>query len=182
MVKRNMDELNILAGKTVVIVEDEGITALQIRKVLLEQNMLVAAEAGTGELGLEYIMRFRPEIVTMDINLPGGIDGIELTRRITNEYPVCVIMLTAYSDDTYVDRAINAGALGYLLKPIRSIEFIALLQDAYKRFQDKISTFNPIAGIVEQADISEIKHKETGKIIHTIETGTLVRSTLNHWT
>src|SRR5581483_6962366 len=93
-----------LAGKRVVIVEDEGITVMQLRRMLVRAGMLVVGTAGNGKEGIETVLRERPDIVLMDIKMP-VMDGLEAARRILETYPVCILMLTAYSTAEYQHRA-----------------------------------------------------------------------------
>lgn len=121
-----------LAGKTAVVVEDEGVTQLQIRTALTRAGMKVLGSASDGIRGVETALSTRPDVVLMDINMPGEIDGLEATRRILAAIKTCVIVLTAY--DQYRDEARAAGAAGYLMKPIISqtlIPEVKAASDAY---------------------------------------------------
>src|SRR5689334_13608171 len=105
-----------LRGKTAVVVEDEGITQLQIRKSLTQAGMKVLGSAASGLEGVEVVLKNRPELVVMDIKMPGEIDGLEAVRRILGEYRTCVILLTAY--DTFREQARELGVTGYIVKPV----------------------------------------------------------------
>jgi len=124
-----------LAGKRVVIVEDEGITVMQLRRMLVRAGMLVVGTAGNGKEGIETVLRERPDIVLMDIKMP-VMDGLEAARRILETYPVCILMLTAYSTAEYQHRAQAIGTAGYILKPITSQTLLPELQAAYARFTE----------------------------------------------
>lgn len=91
----------VLQGKRVVIVEDEGITQMQLRSILKRAGLVVLASAVDGVEGVATTLRERPDLVLMDICMPGPFDGLEAARRILAEYHVCIVMLTAFSDAEY---------------------------------------------------------------------------------
>jgi response regulator NasT len=118
----------------VLICEDEGVTVMQLRKALVRAGYEVVGEAVEGTRAIELAKLLKPDLVLMDINMPGPIDGIGATREILQAQPVPVIMLTAYSDDTYVDAALDAGACAYLVKPITSEQLLPAIRTATSRF------------------------------------------------
>lgn len=108
---------------------------MQLRRMLAQAGMLVVGMAGNGKEGVEIVLRERPEIVLMDIRMP-VMDGLEAAQRILETYPVCILMLTAYSTEEYQRRAQETGAAGYILKPITSQTLLPELRDAYARFTE----------------------------------------------
>jgi AmiR/NasT family two-component response regulator len=124
----------VLAGKRVVVVEDEGITQMQLRRMLKNAGLTVLASAGNGEEGVETVLRERPDLVLMDICMPGPFDGLEAARRILAEYHVCLVMLTAFSDDNYRKRSAEIRTCGYVVKPITTESLIPLLEAAFRNF------------------------------------------------
>jgi response regulator NasT len=119
-----------LAGKRIVTVEDEGITQLQLRKALTVAGLIVVGQASNGEEGVELIRREKPDLVTMDINMP-IMDGLEATRRIMEHDGTCVVILTSYNDEDYRHRAEEVHACGYEVKPITSEALISALERSY---------------------------------------------------
>jgi response regulator NasT len=126
------DVVPSLAGKTAVVVEDEGITQLQLKKMLARAGMSVLGVAADGAAGVELVLRTRPEVVLMDIKMPGEIDGLEATRQILATYATCVILLTAF--DAYRDEALRSGACGYVIKPVTSQTLIPQVKAASDRY------------------------------------------------
>ena len=125
-------EIATLAGKRAVIVEDEGITQIHLRKILTRAGLQVVGYALSGAEGVETVLRLTPDIVLMDINMPGEINGLEAARQILRQYPVCVVMVTAYTDHRAEAEAM--GASGYATKPVESRTLLLELQRAWARF------------------------------------------------
>jgi two-component system, NarL family, response regulator DevR len=101
----------------VFIVDDHGVVRLGLRTLLSDQPALeVVGEADSARQALEGVARLRPDVVLMDIRMPGE-SGIEATRQIMDQFPATkVVMLTSFADDELLMRAIRAGAAGYVLK------------------------------------------------------------------
>jgi DNA-binding NarL/FixJ family response regulator len=107
---------------TAVLVDDHPVFRKGLAVLLEELDVTVVAEAPDGEAGVQAALRHRPDVVLMDIQMP-GIDGVTATRRILEEWADArVLMLTMVADDEAVFAAIQAGALGYLLKGAGSAE------------------------------------------------------------
>ena len=130
--QRNGLEETLFSGKRVVIVEDEGITQMHLRKILTRAGLLVVSYALNGAEGVATVLRERPDLVLMDINMPGEINGLEAARQILAQYHVCIVMITAYPD--HREQAEQLGACGYALKPVDSVSLLPELQRAWKRF------------------------------------------------
>ena len=125
-----------LIGKRVVIIEDEGITQMQLNRLLRQAGLEIVGVAGDGIAGTEVVLRERPDLVLMDIRMPRR-DGIEATEQILAVYPVCIVMLTAYADESLQEKARLAGASGYLIKPITGLTLIPQLLTAYQQFRNQ---------------------------------------------
>jgi len=113
----------------IVLVDDHEVVRLGI-KSLLERHphFEVVGEAGTAKEAMEQVERLLPDVVLMDIRLP-GTSGIEATEEITNSYPeIKVIMLTSYAEDDMLFSAIRAGASGYVLKQINAEDLIKAIE------------------------------------------------------
>ncbi len=118
-----------MSNMRIVLVDDHEVVRLGL-KVLLEQNehFEVVGEANNAKEAVEIAGKYRPDIVLMDIRLPGA-SGIEACEEITQLYPeVRVVMLTSYAEDEMLFSAIRAGASGYLLKQINSEDLIRSLE------------------------------------------------------
>ena len=120
------------AWTAALVVEDEGITQLQLGKILKRAGFTVVGAALNGQEGVELALREHPELVLMDVNMPGPYNGLEAARRILAEFRTCVVMLTAYVD--YADEAQKLGACGYIVKPLDEQSLLPQLRNALQRF------------------------------------------------
>jgi DNA-binding NarL/FixJ family response regulator len=109
----------------VLLVDDHEIVRLGLMTLINDQpNMQVIGEAGTAVEALKMTECLHPDVILMDIRMPGP-GGIDATRQITNRFPESkVVMLTSYSDDNLLIRAISAGAVGYVLKQVGNEELL----------------------------------------------------------
>jgi YesN/AraC family two-component response regulator len=106
-----------------------------LRRTLTQAGLRVAGAAGNGEQGIDMVLRERPDIVLMDIKMP-GMDGLEAARRILETYRVCIVIVTAYSTEEHLHQAQELGACGFILKPISGQTFVTQLQEAYFHFTE----------------------------------------------
>jgi two-component system response regulator DevR len=115
----------------VLLVDDHEVVRLGLMTLINDQaDMEVVGEAGTAAEALKAVERLRPDVVLMDIRLPGE-GGIEATQRITHSFPGSrVVILTSFADDALVVRAIQAGAAGYVLKQVGNQELLRAIQAA----------------------------------------------------
>jgi AmiR/NasT family two-component response regulator len=128
------EAVGILRGKRVVIVEDEAITQIQLRKICVSAGMQVVGLAADGEQGVRKVLELRPDMVLLDINLP-LLDGLSAAERMLKEVSACVVMLTAYDGEEYRQRARALGTCAYIIKPVTSSSLLPKLEAAFRRFQ-----------------------------------------------
>lgn len=109
----------------ILLVDDHDIVRLGLMTLLNDQHdMEVVGEASTAGEGVKTAGKLQPDVVLMDIRLPGE-GGIEACQQITSQFPACkVVMLTSFADDELVVRAIRAGAVGYVLKQVGNEELL----------------------------------------------------------
>lgn len=112
----------------ILIADDHALFRDSLRSLLTVRGLEVIGEARDGQEAVELTRRLQPDILLMDLSMP-GIDGIAATRLITTEMPqVKVVILTASDEDSDLFEAVKSGAQGYLLKNLESREFFALLE------------------------------------------------------
>ncbi len=115
----------------ILLVDDHTIVRLGLKTLIGDQpGMEVVGEAGTAAEAIRAAERLHPDVVLMDIRMPGE-GGIEATRQITARFPqIKVVMLTSFADDELVVRAIRAGAVGYVLKQVDNAELLRAIEAA----------------------------------------------------
>ncbi len=117
----------------VLIVEDERVVAMHLRQQLSRLGYRVPAMATAGPQALQQIAEHRPDVVLMDIHIEGELDGIETAARIPSELQIPVIYLSAFSEESTLERARNTRPYGYLLKPFSERELHAAIQMVLER-------------------------------------------------
>jgi len=122
----------------ILIIEDEGITGLELKSILERKGFIVPAIHSSGEDALARITETSPDIILMDMRLGGELDGVETARRIRLAYDLPIVFLTAYSEDTTIERAKRIEPYGYILKPFNAAELLSVVEIAlYKHKADK---------------------------------------------
>ena len=119
----------------ILIAEDETIIRLDLRELLERAGFEVCAEARDGEEAVSLARSERPDVAVLDVKMP-KLDGIEAARRILDERPIPIVMLTAYGQDELVSRAVEAGVFGYLVKPFREADLLPAIKAARARFEE----------------------------------------------
>src|SRR5262245_58405537 len=119
----------------VLVAEDETIIRLDLRDLLERSGFEVCAEARDGEEAVALARSERPDVAIMDVKMP-KLDGIEAARRILDERPIPIVMLTAYGQEELVSRAVEAGVFGYLVKPFREQDLLPAIAAARARHDE----------------------------------------------
>jgi AmiR/NasT family two-component response regulator len=119
----------------VLIAEDETIIRLDLAEMLARAGFHVCGEARDGVEAVELARSEKPDVAVLDVKMP-RLDGIEAARRILDERPIPIVMLTAYGQEELVSRAIEAGVFGYLVKPFRETDLVPAIQTARARHEE----------------------------------------------
>jgi two-component system, response regulator PdtaR len=119
----------------VLIAEDETIIRLDLKQILERAGLEVCAEARDGEEAVELARTEEPDLAILDVKMP-GLDGIDAARKILDERPIPIVMLTAYGQDELVSRAVEAGVFGYLVKPFRETDLLPAITTARARHEE----------------------------------------------
>lgn len=122
----------------IAVVEDEAIIARDLRRVLEEDGYGVPVVVGTGEEAVENVIHNGIDLVLMDIMLPGEVDGVKAANQIQAESDIPIIYVTAFTDESILERAKTSGPYGYLVKPIDKRELmIAIEMTLYRHRTEK---------------------------------------------
>jgi response regulator NasT len=119
----------------ILIAEDETIIRLDLRELLERAGFEVVAEARDGEEAVELARSESPDLALLDVKMP-KLDGIDAARRILDERPIPIVMVTAYGEQELVSRAVEAGVFGYLVKPFRESDLLPAIRTARARHEE----------------------------------------------
>ena len=119
----------------VLIADDEALRLLSLRQQLEGMGHQVVGEATTGNEAVSLARDLKPDLLIMDIRMP-GIDGIDAAKQITAERPVPIVLVTAYSEKSLAERAADAGIFAYLMKPVSEADLLPAIILATSRFEE----------------------------------------------
>lgn len=119
----------------IIIADDESLIRLDLREMLTHLGYDVIGEAGDGRTAMDLARRLRPDLLIMDIKMP-DLDGISAAEELTRERIAPVVLVTAYSDQGLVERAREAGVVGYVVKPFREAELMPVIELSRARFDE----------------------------------------------
>jgi response regulator NasT len=133
----------------ILVAEDETIIRLDLKDLLERAGFEVVAEAKDGEEAVALARSAQPDLALMDVKMP-RLDGIEAARRILDERPIPIVMLTAYGQQELVARAAEAGVFGYLVKPFREQDLLPAIHTARAR-HDELQALREEAESLQEA-------------------------------
>jgi AmiR/NasT family two-component response regulator len=122
----------------VLIAEDETIIRLDLKGMLETAGFEVCAEARDGEEAVRLARDTAPDVALLDVKMP-RLDGIEAARRILEDHPIPIVMVTAYGERDLVARAVEAGVFGYLVKPFRESDLLPAIETARARHDELLA-------------------------------------------
>jgi two-component system, response regulator PdtaR len=141
--------------RRVVIAEDEAIIRLDLKEILVDEGYDVVGETGRGDEAVDLVRDHRPDLVILDVKMPGS-DGLAAARAIRDlGLKVAVLILTAFSQRNLIDEARDAGVAAYLVKPFQRIELIPAIDQAMARCEQEWA----IDAEAEQAASGESAHQ-----------------------
>lgn len=130
--QRNENETTT-QGRTVVVAEDEALIRLDIVESLRAAGYDVVGEAASGQEAVDLVREYEPDVVVMDVKMPGK-DGITAAQEISEDNLAPVVMLTAFSQQSLVEKAADAGAMAYVVKPFVPEKLFPAIEVAISRF------------------------------------------------
>src|SRR5216684_4564031 len=147
----------------VVIAEDEALIRLDLKEMLEEEGYVVAGEAADGEAAVELATKLRPDLAILDIKMP-VLDGISAAERIAAERIAPVVILTAFSQRELVERARDAGAMAYLVKPFTKADLVPAIEIAVSRFQELSALGAEVGSLRERLEVRKLLDRAKGHL------------------
>lgn len=148
----------------VVVAEDEAIIRLDLVETLRAEGYDVVADTGRGDKAVELVAEHRPDVAILDVKMP-GMDGIEATRAIASERRSAVVILTAFSQRDLVERAREAGAMSYLVKPYQPDDLVPAVELALARFREFRALEGQVADLADRLEVRKLVDRAKGKLM-----------------
>ena len=149
------------APRRVVVAEDESLIRLDIVEILRDNGFDVVGEAGDGETAVRLATELKPDLVVMDIRMP-QLDGIEAAQRLAKDRVAPVVLLTAFSQKELVERASEAGALAYVVKPFTPNDLLPAIEIALARHAQIVALEAEVQDMVERFETRKLVDRAKG--------------------
>jgi response regulator NasT len=146
-----------------VIAEDEALIRLDLKEMLEEAGYAVVAEASDGQQAIELTEEHRPDLVILDVKMP-GLDGISAAEQIVESATAPVIMLTAFSQRELVERAAEAGAMAYLVKPFDKGDLVPAIEVAISRYQQLRALAEEVGDLTDRLETRKLLDRAKGRL------------------
>jgi response regulator NasT len=148
----------------VVIAEDEALIRLDLGEMLRDAGFDVVGEAADGEQAVALATELKPDVVICDIKMP-KMDGIAAAAQITGSRIAPVVMLTAFSQRDLIERARDAGAMAYLVKPFEKRDLLPAIEMAVSRFAEIIALESEVSGLRERLEARKLIERAKGALM-----------------
>jgi AmiR/NasT family two-component response regulator len=152
------------AAPKVLIAEDEAIIRLDLKEMLEEEGFSVVGEASDGDAAVRLAREQAPDLVIMDVKMP-GMDGLTAAERIVAEELSAVLILTAFSQRDLVHRAAEAGAIGYLVKPFQKSDLVPAIEVALARNAELTALRRESADLNERLEARKVIDRAKGALM-----------------
>ncbi len=148
----------------VLIAEDEALIRLDLREMLEEEGFEVVGEAADGERAVELATELTPDLVICDVKMP-KMDGIAAAAQITEARIAPVVMLTAFSQRDLIERARDAGAMAYLVKPFQKRDLLPAIEMATSRFAEMRALESEVTGLRDRLEARKLIERAKGSLM-----------------
>ncbi len=152
------------APRRVLIAEDEALIRLDLAEMLTEEGFEVVGQAGDGEQAVAMATDLRPDLVIMDVKMP-KMDGIDAAAEIVTGQIAPVVMLTAFSQRELVERARDAGAMAYLVKPFNQAELLPAIELAVARYAEMVQLREEVADVTARLETRKLIDRAKGLLM-----------------
>ncbi|MET0196371.1 response regulator [Rhodococcus sp. RS1C4] len=150
----------------VVVAEDESLIRLDLVEMLREEGYEVVGEAADGQQAVDLAVELRPDLVIMDVKMPRR-DGIDAASEIAEKRIAPVVILTAFSQRELVEKARDAGAMAYLVKPFSKADLMPAVELAASRYTEISSLESEIADLQERLETRKLIERAKGKLMES---------------
>jgi AmiR/NasT family two-component response regulator len=150
----------------ILIADDESLILMDLREMLANLGYLVIGEANDGQSAVNMARELRPDLVVMDIKMP-DLDGIEAAKVLTEERLAPVLLLTAYSQQDLIERANEAGVVGYLVKPFRESNLAPAIQITLARYEEFQALQKEVDSLTEALETRKVVDRAKGILMDT---------------
>jgi AmiR/NasT family two-component response regulator len=145
----------------VVLAEDEALIRLDLAEMLMEEGYEVVGQAGDGERAVQLVEELRPDLVVLDVKMP-KVDGITAAARIAELRVAPVVILTAFSQRELVERAREAGAMAYVVKPFGKADLVPAIEIARSRFAEVQQLEAEVADLTDRLETRKLVDRAKG--------------------
>lgn len=156
-----------MAAIRILIAEDNDLVSLTLEEQLKGLGYDVIAIARTGTEVVNLAVRLKPDLIIMDIRMP-ELEGTEAAARIRDQYPVPIVMLTAYADKETIRKAEAAGALAYLVKPVNENELPPTINIALARFRELQSLRSEVVDLQDSLEARKLIERAKGILMQRL--------------
>ena len=151
-------------ARRVLVAEDEALIRLDLIEMLSEEGYVVVGEAADGQQAVEQAEVLRPDLVIMDVKMP-KMDGIDAASIIAERRLAPVVILTAFSQRDLVERARDAGAMAYLVKPFGRRDLVPAVELAVSRFRELVALESEVAGLTDRLETRKTVERAKGLLM-----------------
>ncbi|MDP9861943.1 MULTISPECIES: ANTAR domain-containing response regulator [Streptosporangium] len=150
--------------RRVVIAEDEALIRLDLKEMLEEDGYAVVGEAGDGETAVKLALETRPDLVILDVKMP-ILDGISAAEQIVSQRIAPCLILTAFSQRDLVERARDAGAMAYLVKPFTKSDLVPAIEMAVSRHEEIAALEREVGTLSERLETRKLVERAKGRLM-----------------
>ncbi|HEX4812465.1 MAG TPA: response regulator [Nonomuraea sp.] len=150
--------------RRVVIAEDEALIRLDLKEMLQEDGYIVVGEAADGEQAIQLAADLRPDLVILDVKMP-VLDGISAAERIVADRIAPCLILTAFSQRDLVERARDAGAMAYLVKPFTKADLVPAIEMAVSRHEEMVALAQEVSSLSERLETRKLVERAKGQLM-----------------
>ncbi|HVS67810.1 MAG TPA: response regulator [Mycobacteriales bacterium] len=149
--------------RRVVVAEDEALIRLDLKEMLEEEGYVVVGEAGDGQQAIDLAKQTQPDLVILDVKMP-VLDGISAAERIVADQLAPVVMLTAFSQRELVERAAEAGAMAYVVKPFGKADLLPAIEISLSRHAQMRTLAGEVEDLSERLEARKLIDRAKGKL------------------